>query len=42
MGQNCVYINNVKLKFEIETRAAYSIIRKSIADTLCAVKLIVS
>jgi hypothetical protein len=42
MGQNCVYINNVKLKFEIDTRAAYSIISKSIADTLCAINSIVS
>ncbi len=34
MDQNCVYINNVKLKFETDKRAACSIISKSIADTL--------
>ncbi len=40
MDQNCVYyINNVKLKFEIDTRAVYSVISKSIADTFCAGKL---
>ncbi len=34
-----VCINNVKLKFEIDKRAACSIISKSIAYTLCAGKL---